>query len=302
MPQILRTSPGDLFPPLGLDPMSSPPHGLPSPLIRTITETRHQHILWCLFPGFSRDPVDPPSHLSQCGLTSSFQRRGPGGTDKDDGSPKNKEVEDRASRRHSQSPVATPPPQPLALPHLPAPGGPARGLVLGTCGCALQQLQLGLESGRKGAAGSRVPGVQWVPPTPVSICHLLAADPGSRPGQSGAKAAGRGPTHVNKLSSRFRMRSCAWPSGVSGSCKAASSGPSGPSAPSMSHRSRRDFLWARKEAPAGHRVLPALGRVLPAPPRHQAGQMSHSPTMTQAGQTFLLRLDTCPDCPPSQHY
>lgn len=111
MPQILRASPDDLFPPLGLDPMSPPPHGLPSPLIRTITETRHQHILWCLFPGFSRDPVDPPSHLSQCGLTSSFQRRGPGGADKDDGSPKNKEVEDRASRRHSQSPVATPPPR-----------------------------------------------------------------------------------------------------------------------------------------------------------------------------------------------
>lgn len=169
--------------------------------------------------------------------------------------------------------------------------------MLGTCGRTLQQLQLRLESGRKGAAGRRVPRFNESLPPPVSICHLLGVDPGSGPSQSGAKAAGRDPTHVNKLSSRFRMRSCAWPSGVWGSCKVASSGPSGPSAPSISHRSRRDFLWAWEGAPAGHMDFPALCRVFPPPPPHpQAGQISHSPPMTQMGQTFLLRLDTCPHC------
>jgi hypothetical protein len=76
--------------------------------------------------------------------------------------------------------------------------------VLGTCGCTLQQLQLGLESEEDTgllAAGS-----------PGSVCPL-SGEHQDRAGQgwAGQGRAGQGwkmgpPTHVNKLSSRFRMR------------------------------------------------------------------------------------------------
>lgn len=64
----------------------------------------------------------------------------------------------------------------------------------------------------------------------------------------------------------------------------ASSGPSCPSAPSISHRSRRDFLWAWKGAPAG---FPCLVKVPPPSSTSQAGQISYSSIVTQMGQTVL---------------
>lgn len=70
--------------------------------------------------------------------------------------------------------------------------------MLGTCGRTLQQLQLGLESEEERSCWEPGPQAQCYPPP---LGRFLGVDLGTWP-----SLAGRGLTHVNKLSSKFRIR------------------------------------------------------------------------------------------------
>lgn len=145
MPQIMRASHDDPFPPLRLNSMNTSPHLLTAFLIQVILATIYQNGPLCLFQVLSYDLTNPLSHLFQVCAVVMFilemgkLRLGQGkrlAQDHRAEDPESKLCLERSCFGFCLPHPLLPPPAPLA-PHLSAPGGLACGLVLGTCGCTL---------------------------------------------------------------------------------------------------------------------------------------------------------------------